>query len=260
MRREALYYDLAEQYDRIYSFKDYAGEARRLTRLALRLRPGARTLLDVACGTGRHLAEFRRAFRVEGIDASGPMLAVARQRLGRAVPLHQGDMQSLRGTSTYDVIVCLFSAIGYLRTPQARRRAFRAFFRHLAPGGVALVEGWLFPEEYRANSAHLQTYDGPDVKIARVSLATRRGNESRIEMDYLIGEPRGRIRHWHEVHRQALVPPEEMLEAMRAAGFRSRLIRAGSYRSRGLYVGVRPVGAAPGARDRARARPRRPVR
>ncbi|MCI4354671.1 MAG: class I SAM-dependent methyltransferase, partial [Thermoplasmata archaeon] len=81
MEREALYYDLAEYYDRIYASKDYAAEARRLTRLALRLCPGARTLLDVACGTGRHLATFREQFEVQGLDASAPMLRVARRRL-----------------------------------------------------------------------------------------------------------------------------------------------------------------------------------
>ncbi|MCI4355332.1 MAG: class I SAM-dependent methyltransferase [Thermoplasmata archaeon] len=240
MERTALYEDLAEYYDRIYAGKDYAGEARRLTRLARRYAPAARTLLDVACGTGRHLVEFRKNFRVEGVDVSRSMLAVARRRLGRGVPLTPGDMRTFDLHRRFDVVVCLFSAIGYLTTRADRARTFRNLFRHLAPGGVVLVEGWILPSEYRAGTAHLQTYDGPDVKIARVSLATRRGGLSRIEMDYLIGDPVRGIRHRRETHRNALVEPAEMIATMQQAGFRASVLRTGSYRTRGLYIGRRP--------------------
>ena len=50
----------AHLYDAIYSFKDYAGEAETLRALVEERAPGARSLLDVACGTGKHLAELRR--------------------------------------------------------------------------------------------------------------------------------------------------------------------------------------------------------
>ena len=43
----------AELYDAIYHFKNYQRESERLRNLIDRLVPGARTLLDVACGTGR---------------------------------------------------------------------------------------------------------------------------------------------------------------------------------------------------------------
>jgi ubiquinone/menaquinone biosynthesis C-methylase UbiE len=71
----------AELYDAFYAFKDYAGEAEKLDAL-IRLRvPGARTLLDVACGTGKHLAELASRYEVEGLDLDPSLLAVARERL-----------------------------------------------------------------------------------------------------------------------------------------------------------------------------------
>jgi SAM-dependent methyltransferase len=243
MEHAGLYGEHAEQYDRIYSGKDYAAEARWLAGIARRIQPSARTLLDVACGTGRHLETFRRSFSVEGLDASAPLLAVARRRLGRSVPLVQSDMRSFDRGREYDVLVCLFSAIGYLLTPSDRRRTFETFFHHLAPGGVALVEGWILPSKFRDGSVHLTTYDGPNAKIARVSTGHRLGRFSRIEMEYLVAERGGSVRHWREVHRNALVEPSEMLRTMRQVGFRARLLRGGSYRDRGLYVGVRPPGA-----------------
>src|SRR5205085_1701615 len=57
-------------------------------------KPGASTLLDVACGTGAHLAEFRRWYRCEGVDLEPKLLAVARERLPD-VPLGEAEMRDL---------------------------------------------------------------------------------------------------------------------------------------------------------------------
>src|SRR5438132_1046880 len=56
-------------YDELYASKDYAGEAARLRAfLSAQGVPGDGTLLDVACGTGKHLAELRRWYACEGVD------------------------------------------------------------------------------------------------------------------------------------------------------------------------------------------------
>ncbi|HXL89016.1 MAG TPA: methyltransferase domain-containing protein [Streptosporangiaceae bacterium] len=50
-------------------------------------------VLDAGCGAGAHAAELlKRGARVTGLDKSGGLLAIARQRLGAAVPLHEGDL------------------------------------------------------------------------------------------------------------------------------------------------------------------------
>ncbi len=58
----------AEIYDAIYGFKDYAGEAMKIRQLIARERPGARTILDIACGTGEHARLLSPDFEVDGID------------------------------------------------------------------------------------------------------------------------------------------------------------------------------------------------
>lgn len=237
-----LYGRLAFYYDRIYHFKDYRQESEELVRRARRVvGSGRRRLLDVACGTGRHLEFLRREFDVQGVDASAPMLREARRRLGPGVPLARGDMRTFRASPPVDIVVCLFSAIGYLRTSRERRAAFRSFFESLAPGGVALIEGWLTPEAFRPGSIHLQTYSGPEAKIARLSRSSRHGGFSHIEMEYLILEvgrrPAIRVR---EVHRQPLVPTAQMLDELASAGFRPRVVLTGRWAERGLYIARRP--------------------
>jgi ubiquinone/menaquinone biosynthesis C-methylase UbiE len=82
-------------------FKDYAAEAEVLRALIQERSPDATSVLDVACGTGKHLEQFQRWYKVEGLDLDEGLLAVARQRLPD-VPLHVADMTSFRlgGRST----------------------------------------------------------------------------------------------------------------------------------------------------------------
>src|SRR3990170_3440462 len=107
----------ARFYDAIYSWKDYRTEVDRLDRLIRDRNLTARTLLDVACGTGKHLELLRDGYEVEGLDLDPEMLAIARERLP-GVTLHEGDMTSFDLGKRFDVVACLFSSVAYSRTPE----------------------------------------------------------------------------------------------------------------------------------------------
>ncbi len=70
----------AKHYDAVCSDKDYKTESDQLTVLVRERVPGAKTLLDVACGTGRHLEYLigRSGFDCTGVDLDGEMLEIAR--------------------------------------------------------------------------------------------------------------------------------------------------------------------------------------
>ena len=83
-------------------------------RRSSRARP-ARALLDVACGTGKHLERLAQDHSVEGMDLDAALLELALRRLP-GVPLHQADMTSFELGRRFDAVVCLFSSIGYVKT------------------------------------------------------------------------------------------------------------------------------------------------
>ena len=235
----------AELYDAIYGDKDYAGEARQVHEVIQRLgRSGGRALLDVACGTGLHLSHLRAWYDVEGVELSDGMLAVARRRLP-GVPLHQGDMAEFRLDRRFDAITCLFSAIGYVRTVERLRRAVANMARHLAPGGVLVVEPWLFPDAYRPGHIHGRFVDRPRLKLARMCVSGVEGRLSVLDMHYLVTTPSGTDR-FTERHEIGLFAPEEYEDAFRAAGLRVAFDAQG-LTGRGLYAGVKDAPAAAGA-------------
>jgi SAM-dependent methyltransferase len=142
----------AQLYDQIYAFKDYRAEAETLADLIRRdLRSGGRRLLDVACGTGLHLQYLKAGFDVEGLDLDGELLEIARHRLP-GVPLHQGDMIDFDLGREFDVITCLFSSIGYVRTLDNLYKAIGTMADHLLPGGLLLIEPWFTPAAWKPSN------------------------------------------------------------------------------------------------------------
>jgi SAM-dependent methyltransferase len=223
----------ARLYDAVYaSIRDYPREAAELDRLIQERRPGARTLLDIACGTGAHL-EHLTGYEVEGLDLDPEMLGVARERLPN-VPLHEGDMADFDLGKRFDAVVCMFSSIGYVRTAERLRSAVSSMARHLEPGGVLVVEPWLSPEVWVDRHVGAVFVDQPELKIARMNVGEREGNLSIFEFEYLVGTPNG-LERFNERHELGLFTVEQYLEAFRAAGLEADHDPEGPM-GRGLYI------------------------
>ncbi|TML45649.1 MAG: class I SAM-dependent methyltransferase [Actinobacteria bacterium] len=225
----------ARLYDAIYaSVRDYPREASELDRLIQERRPGARTLLDLACGTGAHL-EHLTGYEAEGLDLDAEMLAVARERLPN-VAFHEADMADFDLGKRFDAVVCMFSSIGYVRTEERLRSATASMARHLEPGGILVVEPWLAPADWLDRHVGAVFVDEPELKIARMNIAQREGNVSIVEFEYLVGTPDG-IERFSERHELGLFTVEQYLEAFRAAGLEANHDPEGPM-GRGLYVAV----------------------
>lgn len=226
-------------YDLIYSWKDYPAEAARLhAAIEDRKRsPGSR-LLDVACGTGKHLELLRDRYEVEGVDLDPGMLAVARARLP-GVPLHQGDFRHIDLDRRFDVVTCLFSSIAYARGTGELRQAVASMAAHLEPGGVLVVEPFFSPEEFTAGRVDLLCVEEPGLKVARMARSEVRDGLAVLDWHYLVGRPEG-VEHLVEPHELSLFRHTDYLSAFGDAGLAVAHDPEGLM-GRGLFIGTRPV-------------------
>lgn len=230
----------ADLYDAFYDAleKDYAWEARTVLRLARARRRRPRTLVDVACGTGRHLEHFARTLSCVGVDVSPAMLRVAADRCP-GVPLVQADMRRLDLGDRFDIVTCLFSSVAYMRTVPDLRRAVRAMARHLAPGGVLLVEPWFEPEEWEDGHLAVLVVDDEHRKAARISRSGRRRDLSVLDFDYLVADAAG-TRHTTERHELRLFRRAQYLAAFETAGLIDVALDDYGLFGRGLVIGTAP--------------------
>ncbi len=231
-----MYTKSAKYYDDIYGFRDYVGGAAAITTMIRENDPGARTLLDVACGTGKHFELWRDDFVVEGLDLSADLLHTARARCP-GIPFHETDMIDFELAERFDVVTCLFSAIVYVRTLDNARRSIACMARHLAPNGLLILEPWFTPETFWLRHLVANVVDQPDLKISWMYVGERRGALSLLDINFQIGTPAG-ISQFRELHEMGLFTNDEYVGAFQASGLHVKH-RLDEIFSRGLYIGVK---------------------
>ena len=227
-------------YDDIYGTmgKDYAVEASKLHELIQKhKRSAGNTLLDVACGTGTHAGLLNEYYTVEGTDLNANMLKVARQK-HPGLRFTRGDMTDLDLARQFDIVTCLFSAIGYMKTKNELQKAIRSMSRHLLSGGVLFVEPWFTPEQWNVGRVSTILVEKPDIKIVRMSRGGIKGKISLLDFHYLVGTSKG-IKQIVEHHEFGLFTHAEYMNSFKRAGLDVTHDPEG-VDGRGLYIGTKP--------------------
>ena len=233
-----MYGQLAPYYDTIYQWKNYQEECRKLHRLILQYKksPGKR-LLDVPCGTGEHLKYFRQHYDVTGVDLSPAMLKLARRKLPNCV-LVRGNMLSFHLRRKFDVMLCLFSSIGYLHSYSKLRQAFRNFCRHLVSGGVLIIEPFVSKEKFVTGMIHSLTQSAAGVTVTRMNGSQRRGDLAILDFHYLVGTNQD-VRYYKDLHVLRLLDQDKVVQLLEKEGFHARFLKNGIMKDRGLFVAVK---------------------
>lgn len=138
----------------------------------------------------------------------------------------------------YDVIICLFSSIGYLETLEEIKLAFTCFNNHLKPNGLLIVEPWFTKENWHKGKVLMLPVEREEIKICRMTRSYKSGDYSILDFNYLVGTTEHGIQVFKEEHKLRLTSKEEMLTIFRSAGFDVSFDEKG-LTGRGMYYGVK---------------------
>jgi SAM-dependent methyltransferase len=231
-----VYTKSAQFYDAYYHFKDYVAAAQQIHDLVQQHNPQAQSLLDVGCGTGKHLEWLRNHYQVAGLDINAELLEMAHRRCPD-VPFYEGDMVDFELDQQFDVIICLFSSIGYVKTVERLFQTVANLAHHLCTGGLLLVEPWFSPETYWVGRLTANYVDQPELKIAWMYTSERQDHLSIFDINYLVGTPKA-VTHFVERHELGLFTHDEYMEAFQQAGLTVTHDAKGFF-GRGLYLGCK---------------------
>jgi SAM-dependent methyltransferase len=233
----------AEIYDDLYDGrgKDYAAEAAAITAIIRERRPGAASLLDVGCGTGRHMQQMAGEFAtVDGAEPSAAMRARAAKRVPRAT-LYPTALPDLGIDQRYDAVICMFSTIGYVGGADGSTHKLDAAVADMAhcltDAGVLVVEPWMYADRYRVGHVGSDFIRTPDGRVLfRMSHSGIQGNVSVLTMRYVVGDAGG-VRSFSDTHLMTMYTPDDFRRAFAAAGLPAEFVDPGF--GRGVVVGAR---------------------
>jgi SAM-dependent methyltransferase len=230
----------APYYDKIYGSLDYQAGAQTLRALIETSLPEARSLLDVACGTGRYLAHLGTRFEAHGLDILPELLDLARERCPEAT-FHQRDMIDFDLGRQFDVVTCLFCSLGYVVTLENAEKSIARMAAHVRPGGLLIVEPWITPDQCWTNKVTADVVSEAELKIVRMHTHEVEGRTSVYDIHCLIGTPQG-VEHFVEREVLGLFTHEEYEAAFRKAGldvtYQDQALLPGH--KYGIFIGRRP--------------------
>jgi SAM-dependent methyltransferase len=218
----------AAYYDIFYRDKPYEKEAEFIHQLLTEYSKGRiKTLLELACGTGKHALVLEKlGYQIVATDYSEDLLAVAQQKAtaaGSKIEFREQDMRELNLPERFDAVYCLFDSIGYVQTNEAIRKVLDGVSAQLKSGGLFVFEFWhaaaMLTSFEPRRERHWQLADGELVRVSTTKLDVPR---QLAEVSYEIkefsdGKLVGELKET-QVNRFFLV--QEMAAFLEQSGFR----------------------------------------
>jgi len=134
-----LYFDIAFQYRDIGKECDFAESV-----LELFSKTENRRVLDVYCGTGRHLFEFsRRGYKTDGLDTSETMLEFIREHdeYSKYNPnLWQSEIENFDTDKEYGLLTNMLTSFNYIITNEDVLTHLNSAAKALSHGGLYFIE------------------------------------------------------------------------------------------------------------------------
>lgn len=198
------------------SFQQAAKDSAQLIKL---LDAPIHSVLDLACGPGRHVVGFaEQGLAVTGVDLSAYLLNRAAQIIDDkklTATLVHVDMLSYEPTDSFDLITNLFSSFGYYENPDENQRVLNKAYQWLNPQGHLVID--VFSKEQAAmhmEPVHCTEYDNGDVRFERPLLIN---NMSVYANEWILVRDQQAYR-WHYQH--FVYSAQELQDSLFKAGFK----------------------------------------
>lgn len=226
----------AEFYDALYHFKDYEQASQKLSGIIKKFNPAAKTLLDTACGTGKHIEKLKSYFVCEGLDLNSRLLEIAGKRCPEII-FHEGDITDFSLNKKYDVVTCLFSSIAYVKNEENLNKAVRCMSEHLNEKGLLIIEPWFSKETFWTDTITANHYDSENLKISWMYNSKLENDMSVLNINYLVGTPE-EVTYFTERHELGLFSDLQYRKAMEECGLEIHFDKDGLF-GRGMYTGIK---------------------
>ena len=214
------YDSLAGSYDGLMADAAYLKRADYLDRCLQKT--GAKTILDLGCGTGTiSCLMAQKGYQVLGCDASVEMLTAAMMKAAEMenapLFLHQ-SMEKLRLGSQVDAVISTIDAINYLTRESALRETFKRVHKWLKDGGEFIFDV-NSPYKLRRMDGQLYTDETEESYCVWRTFFSEKTQVCTYQVDLFRLRRDGAWERDFEEHRERAWTEEELRSALAEAGF-----------------------------------------
>lgn len=228
----SVFKDYANYYDLFYCDKGYAAEAQYVHELLQQYLPGARSILELGCGTASHAFSLvENGYSVHGVDSSAHMLKRAQDRLQNTVhpgasslSFTLGDIRNLRLGDRFDAAIALFHVISYLTSNQDLKETFATARLHLKDKGAFIFDCWYGPAVLSLRpEVRIKRIENDEVSVVRIAEPVMCASDNCVDVNYQVfitEKMSNKVEVLQEVHRMRYLFEPEVALLLEQAGFR----------------------------------------
>ncbi len=224
-QQQSLYNDLAALYDKLYSYKDYNAEAKAVLEIIntrIKKNNSKITLLDLACGTGKHISYFlKQGLKCDGLDGNPDILKVAQQNNSNAEFYHQ-DLNQLRLPQKYNVVTCFFSSIQYIVNQHTLRKIFKNIYENLEENGLLIFDLQYAKDRWQEGHVAVNTYRDDEYQILMLFQSWSENNITHWKPAILVKHD-GKLDMEIDEHTIHLYTVQEIVNLLKACGFTTEI-------------------------------------
>jgi ubiquinone/menaquinone biosynthesis C-methylase UbiE len=214
MSTSALYTDLSHYYDLMCQDIDYKTQTLGVSRLQQIFGNGGLRHLDLACGTGPHIAHFiAEGYHCQGLDLNQPMLDLAKLRCP-AAEFSQQNICDFSITNSVDLITCFLYSLHYCGTVANLTACIAHVHQALAEGGVFCFNS--VDKTYIDNSLqvrHQTTHEGSVFTFESGWFYQGAGEHQKLRL-HIEKTDGTNTEAWHDEHPMVAISFAELLELL----------------------------------------------
>jgi len=174
-------------------------------------------ILDLAAGFGRHAILFaKRGFDVTAVDLSENLLSIAKENAkfeGIHINFVHSDIRNFNPDLQYDLIVNLFTSIGYFEKDEENYYILRKIYDLLAENGSFVLD--YFNKNFVVNNLETETVE--EIDDGRIT--QKRFIEGKRIVKQIKVDRKGKVNKFYESVR--MFSSDELINMIQKLGFRN---------------------------------------
>lgn len=223
---EPVFEAYAQFYDDFYRDKEYSKEVDYVLGLVKKAkRQAPATVLDIGCGTARHLIPFvKRGIGATGFDLSPRMVESAKKNFEKEnlnAVVAVGDARTYRDGKVYGLVVSMFAVLGYLNTNDDFLKGLETARAHMGPHSTFVFDLWFGPAVLQQRpETRVQEFMSGGHKTIRIVRPHLNVEEQTVSIDYDILKLDGKniVEEAHERHTMRYFFLQELKLFLKNAG------------------------------------------